>query len=151
MLAFAANVSAQSSITKMQSLYMYNFIKNVQWSNVSDNYVIGVFAKEEIVKEISSILGSRKFNGKSITVKKITSAAQASSCHLVYVSSSYAKNIKTMSALKNTLIVSEKGQINNGASIAFLMEGARLKFKINEAACKTAGLQVSTALLSLGV
>ena len=56
-----------------------------------------------------------------------------------------------MGNLKNTLIVSERGQLNNGASIAFIVENAKLKFKINEAACKTAGLQVSKGLISLGV
>lgn len=150
-LAFVSNASAQSSITKMQSLYMYNFIKNIQWSNVNDSYVVGVYAKDATVSEINAVLGSRNFNGKTIQVKKITSAAQASSCHLLYVSSSNAKNIKSMGTLKNTLIVSERGQINNGASIAFIVENSKLKFKINEAACKTAGLQVSKGLISLGV
>lgn len=150
-LAFVSNASAQSSITKMQSLYMYNFIKNIQWSNVNDSYVVGVYAKDATVSEINAVLGTRNFNGKSIQVKKITSAAQASSCHLLYVSSSNAKNIKSMGTLKNTLIVSERGQINNGASIAFIVENSKLKFKINEAACKTAGLQVSKGLISLGV
>ena len=150
-LAFATNASAQSSITKMQSLYMYNFIKNVQWSNVSDTYVVGVFAKDETVKEINAVLGSRDFNGKSIQVKKTTSATQASNCHMIYVSTSNAKNIKSMKGSKNILIVSERGQINNGASISFIVENAKLKFKINEAACKTAGLQVSKGLISLGV
>lgn len=150
-LAFASNVTAQSSVTKMQSLYMYNFIKNIQWSNVTDNYVVGVYAKDATVSEINAVLGSRDFNGKSIQVKKITSTAQASSCHMIYVSASNAKNIKSMSHLKNTLIVSEKGQINNGACISFIVENAKLKFKINETACKGAGLQVSKGLISLGV
>lgn len=150
-VAFVSNATAQSSVTKMQSLYMYNFIKNIQWSNVSDSYVVGVYAKNETFSEINAVLGSRDFNGKSIQVKKITSSAQASSCHLVYVSTSNAKNIKSMSGSKNTLIVSEKGQINNGASISFIVENSKLKFKINEAACKTAGLQVSKGLISLGV
>lgn len=150
-LALTANVSAQSSVTKMQSLYMYNFIKNIQWSNVTESYIVGVYAKDETVNEINAVLGSRDFNGKSIQVKKITSSAQASSCHMVYVSAVNSKNIKGMGGIKNTLIVSEKGQINNGASISFIIENSKLKFKINETACKTAGLQVSKGLLSLGV
>ncbi len=149
--AFASSATAQNSVTKMQSLYIYNFIKNIKWSNVNDSYVIGVYAKDATVSEINGVLGSRELNGKSIQVKKIAFATQASSCHVVYVSSDNAKSIKSMGNLKNVLIVSEKGQINNGASIAFIIENSKLKFKINEAACKKAGLQVSKKLISLGV
>lgn len=153
-LAFTSNVSAQTSITKVQSLYMYNFIKNIQWGNVSNTYVVGVYANDATVKEISAILGVRQFNGKKIEVKKITSPVQASNCHIVYVSASNSSNvakIKQNANLTNTLIVSEKGQLKNGASIAFVLEDSKLKFKINESACTASGLQVSKTLMSLGV
>lgn len=153
-MAFTTNVSAQTSITKVQSLYIYNFIKNIQWQNVTDKYVIGVYANDATVKEINAVLGIRKFNGKSIEVKKIGSASQASSCHIVFVSAAYGSNIKKIKEganLKNTLVVSEKGHINNGASIAFVLENSKLKFKINETACNASGLQVSKTLMSLGV
>jgi len=133
---------------------MYNFIKNIQWSNVSDTYVVGVYANDATVKEINDVLGVRQFNGKSIVVKKITSPIQASNCHMVYVSASNSNNIikiKQNANLKNTLVVSEKGQLNNGASIAFVLENSKLKFKINESACSASGLQISKTLISLGV
>lgn len=151
--AFNTNASAQTSITKVQSLYMYNFIKNIQWSNVSDTYVVGVYANDAVVNEINAVLGIRQFNGKSIVVKKISSPLQASNCHLVYVSAPNAAQvaaIKSSANLKNTLVVSEKGQLRNGASIAFVLENSKLKFKINESACKASGLQVSKGLISLG-
>ena len=150
-VAFTTTVSAQTSITKVQSLYMYNFIKNIQWNNVSDTYTVAVFADDATVAEIKSVLSIRKFNGKTISVKKITSASQASKYHLVYVSEAYASKIKSITKSKNTLVVSEKGQLNNGASIAFVLEDSKLKFKINEPVCAASGLQVSKTLMSLGV
>lgn len=153
-VGLATTTNAQTSITKVQSLYLYNFIKNIQWSNVSDTYIIGVYANDATVKEISQVLSIRKFNGKSIQVKKIASPAQASNCHIVYVSAQNAskvKNIKSGANLKNTLVVSEKGQLSNGASIAFVLENSKLKFKINQSACSASGLQVSQSLLALGV
>ena len=61
------------------------------------------------------------------------------------------KKLKKLLTSKNTLVVSERGQINNGASIAFVLENSKLKFKINETACNASGLQVSKTLMSLGV
>lgn len=153
-MAFTTTVSAQTSMTKVQSLYIYNFIKNIQWQNVSDKYVIGVYGNETTVSEINTVLGIRKFNGKSIEVKKISSPSEASNCHIVFVSATHGSNVKKIKEaanLKNTLVVSERGQINNGASIAFVLENSKLKFKINETACNASGLQVSKTLMSLGV
>ena len=148
-VAFTTSVSAQTSITEVQSLYMYNFIKNIQWNNVSDTYTIGVYADDATVAEIKAVLGIRKFNGKSILVKKMTSAGQAPNFHIVYVSEANSSKIRAIKSSKNTLVVSEKGQLNNGASIAFVLENSKLKFKINESACSASGLKISKTLMSL--
>ncbi len=151
---FSTQVNAQASMTKIQSLYIYNFIKNIQWKNVTDKYVIGVFANDKTVDEINGILGIRQFNGKKIEVKKLTSASQASSCHVVFVSAQYGSQVKKMKVganLKNTLVVSERGQMNNGAAISFVLANSKLKFKISESACNASGLQVSKTLMSLSV
>ena len=148
------NVQAQTSMTKIESLYIYNFIKNIQWANVSDKYIIGVYSNAATFDELKGILSVRKFNGKAIEVKKITAPAQASECHIVFVSASnggMVKKIKAGADTNNTLIVSERGQLNNGAGIAFVLANSKLQFKINQATCKAAGLQISASLLSLGV
>ncbi len=148
------NAQAQTAITKVESLYIYNFIKNIQWKNVSDKYIIGVFANTETFNELKGILSIRKFNGKTIIVKKLGAPAQASECHIVFVSGSNGSMVKKIVAgadMNNTLIVSERGQLNNGAGIAFVLSNSKLQFKINKATCNAAGLQISASLLSLGV
>lgn len=143
---------AQQPVTKMQSLYLYNFIKNIKWSNVEDKYIVGVFGDKSTVAEINDVIGIRKFNNKDIEVIKVSSATEAAKCQIVFVSSRFKSTLKqlnTPSVLKNTLVVSEEGGINNGASIAFILENSKLKFKINEPVCKASGLQISATLLSL--
>jgi len=152
---FSQNTTqAQTSMTKIESLYIYNFIKNIQWSNVNDKYIIGVYSNGAIFDELKGILSVRKFNGKTIEVKKITAPAQASECHIIFVSQSNGGMVKKIVAeadTKNTLIVSERGQLNNGAGISFVLANSKLGFKINQPVCKAAGLQVSASLLSLGI
>ena len=153
-LLLSGTSQAQEAMAKIQSLYIYNFAKNIQWSNVSDKYVIGVFADNATFEQLKSVLAVRKFNGKSFELKKLSSSTQASSCHIVFVGQNYAgqvKKIATAADLSNTLLVSEKGQLNNGAAICFVLQNSKLKFKINEAACKASGLQVSNDLMALSV
>jgi len=147
-------VQAQTSMTKIESLYIYNFIKNIQWPTVGDKYIIGVYSNKTVFDELKSILSVRKFNGKPIEVKKLSSPTQASECHIVFVSQSFGGMVKKIVAgadMKNTLIVSERGQLNNGAGIAFVLANSKLQFKINKATCTAAGLQISASLLALGV
>jgi len=147
-------VKAQTSMTKIESLYIYNFIKNIQWSNVTDKYIIGVYSNNTAFNELKGILSVRKFNGKTIEVKKLTVPTQASECHIVFVSQTNGGMVKKIVAnadTRNTLIVSERGQLNNGAGIAFVLANSKLQFKINKATCTAAGLQISASLLSLGV
>jgi len=152
---FSQNIGkAQTSMTKIESLYIYNFIKNIQWSNVSSKYIIGVYSNTSTFNELKGILSVRKFNGKSIEVKKLTQPSQASECHIIFVSQANGSMVKKIVAganTKNTLIVSEKGQLNNGAGIAFVLSNSKLQFKINKATCNAAGLQISASLLALGV
>ena len=103
---------AQQPITKMQSLYIYNFIKNIKWKNVEEKYVVGVFGDDAKVADINTVIGIRKFNNKSIEVKKITSATEAGNCQIVFVSSDFKSTINNLTnpiVLKNTLLVSEEG------------------------------------------
>ncbi|MCB0503884.1 MAG: YfiR family protein [Cyclobacteriaceae bacterium] len=148
------NTQAQATMTQVESLYIYNFIKNIQWNNVSDKYIIGVYANDETYDGFNKVLSVRKFNGKSIVLKKLDDASQASECHVVFVgqtNGSMVKKIVAEADTNNTLIVSERGQLNNGAGIAFVLVNSKLQFKINQDACKAAGLQISASLLSLGV
>lgn len=153
-LSMSNQIKAQATMTQVESLYIYNFIKNIQWNNVSDKYIVGVFSNKETYEGINKVLSVRKFNGKSIVLKKLDSPTQASECHVVFVdqsSSSMVKKIVVAADTKNTLIVSERGQLNNGAGIAFVLVNSKLQFKINQDVCKAAGLQISASLLSLGV
>ncbi len=143
---------AQEPVTKMQSLYIYNFIKNIRWRNVDTKYIVGVYGDEKRANEINTIIGIRKFAGKDIEVKTVKSPTEAASCHIVFVPAAYKGMVKKLaipSVAKNTLIVSEEGGIESGASIAFLIDNSKLKFKVNEQVCKTSGLLISATLLSL--
>ncbi len=150
--AVVSTCYAQQPVTKMHSLYLYNFIKNVKWKNIEDKYLIGVFADAGTVAEINNVIGIRKFNNKAIEVTKVSSASGAGKYQIIFVSSKYEsiiEQLNTPTILKNTLVVSEQGAIRNGVSIAFILEGSKLKFKINEPVCKASDLQISATLLSL--
>lgn len=98
------SATAQTSMTKIESLYIYNFIKNIQWTNVNDKYVIGVYSNSAVFNELKGILSVRKFNGKSIEVKKLSDASQASECHIVFVGQSNGSMVKKITAAGKSVV-----------------------------------------------
>ena len=143
----------QEAATKVQSLYIYNFAKYIQWSNISDKFVVGIYASQETFEQLSSILKTRNVAGKSFELKRLSSPSDASACHIVYVTQAFSGNVKKINEagqVSNTLVVSERDLIGKGAAISFVIKDSKLKFKIDVTACEKAGLKVSNSLVALG-
>jgi len=147
------NANGQEAITKIQSLYLYNFAKYIQWSNPGDKFIIGIFADNVSYKQLEAVLKNRKVGTQAIEVKKLSDASESSSCHIVFVDNSYSSTVKKIQEsadLNNTLLVTAKDMTDRGAAISFVLKDSKLKFKINQDACRASGLQVSNNLLALG-
>lgn len=149
----SSQTMAQQSIYKVQSLYLYNFAKYIQWNDIGDNYVIGIFANSDAFSELESVLKPRVVNGKGFEIIKLKDESEMSKCHIVFIDDSHAARLRKASELdlKNTLIVTASDQNDNGSNISFVVVDNKLKFKINTASCEKKSLAVSNNLLALGV
>ena len=150
-MAFKSN--GQETISKIQSLYIYNFAKYIQWSNPGDKFIIGIYSDNTSYNELANVLKNRKVGTRAFEVKKLSSPAEASSCHIVFINNSHSSSFKKIQAtadLNNTLLVTARDMTDKGASISFILKDQKLKFKINQDACRASGLQVSNNLLALG-
>lgn len=146
-------VKAQSNIYKLQSLFMYNFIKNIKWETVDSEFTIGVYGSTEAFKEVKASLGSKNLNGTKFIIQSISDAEEAKKCQLVFLpKSNRNKVVEFLSqiASPNLLIVTEEDMIAEGASISFEMKNSKLNFIINKQKTDESGLKVSSSLMSMG-
>ncbi len=147
-------VSAQTNFYKLHALFIYNFIKNIQWQNVGDKFLIGVYGSDNAVKVLKENLKNKKMGTKNIEVVRVNSPADASECEVIYApKSSKAKIIDFINGSnpQGKLFVTEDDLTKNGASISFIIQNSKLRFKINKNKIDDAGLKVSNSLLSLGI
>jgi hypothetical protein len=145
--------NAQMSNYKAQALCIYNFTKYINWQSGSSKLTIGVLGKSGILPELNEING-RVVSGKAIEIKQINSLDDAMSCQIVYLPSSQSKNLSDLMSLvqgKGVLLISENDLASKGAAISFLIIEDKLKFKVNTATVKEAGLQISNSLLSIAI
>ena len=145
-------VSAQTNVYKLHSLFMYNFTKHVQWSEVGDTFTVGVFGSDNAFKEVKASFNGKKFSGKDIRVIRIVGLGDANACQLVYMPKSNKSKILNLfdeADKNNTLFVSEDDLVDQGFPISFYIEGAKLGFKVSKKNLNTSGLKISSSLLSL--
>lgn len=149
----SSQTMAQQSIYKVQSLYLYNFAKYIQWNEIGDNYVIGIFANSDAFAELEAVLKPRVVNGKGFELRKLKDESEMTDCHIVFIDDSHAARLRKASGmeLKNTLIVTASDQNDNGSNISFVVVDNKLKFKINTESVEQKTLVVSNNLLALGV
>ena len=149
----AHNAQAQMNAYKLHALFVYNFVKNIKWDNVGEEFVIGVYGKPEALKEFNANFSNKNFSGKKFNIKAINNESDAKSCQIVYIPKINLNKTKTMiGAIQddNILIVTEEDLIANGASISFELVGSKLNFKISKRGTDDKGLKVSSSLAALG-
>jgi hypothetical protein len=102
---------SQSKDYKSYSLFIYNFIKYIEWPDINDPFVIGVVGDSPIIKELEQMAQNKKAKGKQIIIKKLNAPAEASACHLVFLPGSKSSQLKSLNEVikgKGILLVAER-------------------------------------------
>lgn len=155
--------SVTSREHRVKAAFLYNFIKFVDWpeekvADSNDTIAIGIIGKHSFGDAFEAVKGA-KVKNKKIIVKHFTGFEQTKDknvlkrCHLLFICSSEKQHLKDIIKIvesSNVLTVGDKdGVLESGGIIEFTMEGKKVRFEINIAAAKRAGLQIRSQLLRL--
>jgi hypothetical protein len=153
---FNTKVKAQERDYKAYSIYVYNFIKYIEWPQASKSgeFVIAVIGDSPITAELKTLAATKKANGQTIVIKKIATISEVGNSQILYISEGKSNVIKeALEKTKNlpTLVIGEReGLVKKGAGINFVtLEDDTLKFQMNKKAIEEHSLQISTTLISL--
>lgn len=152
---FAGSATAQhSSYEELQAAYIYNFAKYIKWPEEKTEFVIGVYGETEIVESLQKTLEGKKVGNRDITLRVIRKPDPFLDCNIIYLPESGSRNLSEVAAAtagKSILIVTEDDLVKKGATISFVLEDDRLRFKIKKSALESAGLKASEGLLKLAI
>lgn len=157
LLIFCGSVSLNAQNEKFKALFLYNFIKNIEWPTAyqQGELTIGVLGNSSIAKELETIAATQKAGNQNMKVIVFSKVEEVVNCHLLYVTAGKSNLIPPLLskiAGNNTLVVSDtKGAIQQGSAINFILDGDKLKFEISKLHIEQKGLKVSASLLNLGV
>lgn len=142
---------------ELHSMMIYNFLKYIQWpeSANSNEFVIGVIGDDDVYGTLNTWYGDKERQGKILRVKKLSSATEASQCHLVYIGRSSSDSFDAIhqSVSNNpTLIITDKNGLGQkGSGINFKIVNNRLKFELNQSALNASKLKVSSQLAAMAI
>jgi hypothetical protein len=163
LLWLAAVVRAQESPPseyRLKAAFLWNFAKFVDWptnafASATAPFIIGVLDSNPFGADLEQTVNGKLINDHPITVRTYKNVTDARASHVLFIGSSeknrWAEIFKTLRD-SPVLTVGEYDQFTqSGGMINFVREGNRIRFQINDATAKAAGLKINSKLLSLAV
>jgi len=149
-------VFSQDVDYKSYTLFLYNFMKYIEWPDKSGDFIIGVVGDSKVTTELMLLAEKKKVGGRNINVKTILNAEDALLCNMIYVPSAKSNLLKPiMEKIKDKpiLVVGEReGLARKGAGISFVVDDDDvLKFDINKSVLDSHSLKIANLLIQLGI
>lgn len=163
MLLALSSSRAQNSTPseyQLKAAFLFNFAKFVEWpqeafAETNSPFIIGILGDSPFGNELAQTVVGKNINEHPITLKTFRAAAEATNCHLLFISNTEQKRLpEIIPRLRATpiLTVGETERfIEAGGMINFVTENNKIRFQISDDAAKAARLKISSKLLSLAV
>lgn len=142
----------------VKAAFLYNFLKFVEWpastfGNPESPFVLCVLGHDPFEGALEETIRDRPVSGRSCLVRILADRRDLSGCHVVFASlfgeAEIAEVIQRASRLP-VLTVGETDRFEQaGGIIRFVVEENRVRFVINAAAARRAGLRLSSRLLGI--
>ncbi len=152
-------LSAQVPKVKLQSVFIYNFTKYIDWpdSYKAGNFVIGVLGSSPLTNELKTKIAARKKVGNQrIVVKQFNSIGSISKCHILFIPEQKSKGelilkkVNAKLAKSSTLVITEQaGMVYKGAAINFVVQNRKVGFELNLKTTAQHRLKVNSTLQKL--
>ncbi len=150
-------IQAQSNIDQAKAVYIYNFLSHIMWQENpnEEKIVIGVIGDSKIYEHLIAYTQNRNVGAKSIDVRRIDADSEVLNCHVVFVpqnESSMVEKVAKIAKNKSCLVIGDDIAMNDyGATISFIHQGSKLKYKLSQENAAAHKLIVSKALKSMSL
>ncbi len=143
---------------QIKAAFLFNFAKFVEWPSQAfaagtSPLVIGILGENPFHDDLARTIQNKTVDEHPVVIKELRSPAQATNCHLLFISTSEKNRLpEIMQSLKgaSVLTVGEMDRFTeNGGMINFILEGTKIRFQINKDAAARAGLKISSKLMNL--
>jgi hypothetical protein len=156
----AAPVLAATSLEyAVKANYLYKFAPFVEWpprlfAQPTTPLSLCVVGEDPFGPALDDAVRGQTFNGRPIVIHRLPAVEPDSPCNILFISKPTAQSsADAMKAVAGepVLTVTDGGRNGEAGIIRFLIEDGHVRFDIDLAAARAAGLNISSKLLSLAV
>ncbi len=145
---------------QLKAAFLYNFSRYVRWpetafADANSPFVIGIMNADALTADLNHIARTKKADGRTIVIRRLTAADQVATCHVVFISG--LQEPKQMSSLNQAvgdravlLVGDSPGFCAADGAISFFVENNNLRFEINLETAKRRQLSLNANLIKLG-
>jgi hypothetical protein len=147
--------AAGAANLKLKSMFVYNFIKNVEWpsSQKTGDFKVTVLGDKDLYQMMNSTYAGKEINGQKIVFSYVDSYVNVGASHILYIAPEYSSDLAKYSSKlrKNkTLVVSDKGGLlYDGSVINFVVSNNKLLFEISKSNAELVPLTIGPSLLKM--
>jgi len=150
--------NSQPGEYQIKAAFIFNFAKFVEWPasalpTPTSPIVIGVLGENPFGDTLEKTVQNKTVEDHPLQIKWFQNAADATNCHILFISASEKPRLPAIIKALNgntVLTVADMDHFNEGGGmIAFVMEGTKIRFRINNEPAIRVGLKISSKLLSL--
>jgi hypothetical protein len=143
---------------QVKAAFLYNFAKFVQWpaeafQTANEPIVICILGQDPFGRSLEDIVIGRAIEGRSLTVRHISSVKQVTGCHMMFISAAeYKSSPPMLSEIKTPGVLTigdSDASAADGVVINFKLAAGKVRFEINVEAAEREKLRISSRLLSL--
>lgn len=153
-LAWGQGAAGDANL-KLKSMFVYNFIKNVEWPSTakSGDFKVTILGDKDLYQMMNSTYAGKEINGQKLVFNFTDSYSTVGDAHILYVAPQFSADLSKNSSKirKNkTLIVSDKGGLlYDGSVINFISNNNKLAFEISKSNAELVPLTIGPALLKM--
>jgi hypothetical protein len=143
------------STPALKAAFLFNFVKFTEWPDGVSGapMLFCVLGDDQVEASLEQTVKNSPSSGRDDKVKRVHADSPVQDCHLLYISSTAAKEsvalLKALGTLP-TLTVSDLPDFAKSAGILnFIVEDQKMRFVINTDAADRARLRISSKLLGL--
>lgn len=153
------NYSQSAGISDIKSVYIYNFIENINWKDEIkiDTFRVGLLTPDTtLYSNLKTIAAKRKVKGKPLKVFLLNKIHEINHLDLLYVSKEYEFYIDRISERihkKPVLLVTDNFKLQKNIMINFLEideKSQKLYFEVNKSNLEKHHFELTPKLLLLG-
>jgi hypothetical protein len=164
-MALAALVAASCALPRafaqpaysedeVKAAFLYHFGTYVQWPAPADDdaITIAVLGAPTIVAQLQRFLPNRSIQGRAVAVRALTTLDDLRSDEILFIGAEFNGRLRelidTVDARPILIVSDARDGLDQGAMVNFQLVDRRVRFEISLPAAQSAGLMLSSRLLS---